>query len=125
MRKLLVKNIGLLSSGYFALTGIVFLSIIFSAHTTAGIVTGLVLFAIAVSPLVIRYKMFRLVYGFLAFMVSFCILIAFLCQSVQWSAKELLSFVALSIIFTGYLGASIGLIYAALQSSDPKRFTLI
>jgi len=110
--------------GYFALGGLVFLTAIGSSQQR-GVAMGLFLFILSILPIVLPFRGFRLLYGLMAFMVSLIFVFAFFVQISAWTAADLPSGIVITLTLLGYLGASSGLALTSVQSSDPKRFTLI
>lgn len=126
MKTLSVKNIRFFSIAYFAIAGLVFLTMIYSGQRSA-IMVGGVLFVVSILPILLPFRAFRLIYAMFAFMASFFMLTAFIFQSFAWMQMqgEILSFVIILSVLAGYVCASAGLAYSSVKSLDPKRFTLI
>ncbi|MBD3582968.1 hypothetical protein [Flavobacterium selenitireducens] len=124
MKRLSVKNITFFSSTYFALSGLVFLTMVYSSQRSA-ILVGLVLFGATILPVALPFSVFRLIYGIFAFMASLVLTTAFIFQGFSWGKDQLLSSMIILLVLSGYLLASVGLVYSSVRSLDAQRFTLI
>jgi hypothetical protein len=126
MKKLSAKTIRNVSLGYFAFSGFVFLAIVASTNWMA-IGFGIVVFGLSIMPILLPFKIFRLLYGIAVFAISSGLLLFLIIQSLQWTwtSTDLNSFLFSFFILSAYLVASLGLALSAVSTSDPKRFTLI
>ncbi|RZJ70225.1 hypothetical protein [Flavobacterium sp.] len=115
-----------MSIGYFAVAGLVVLVMICVSQPIAYFI-GLVFLGLSLLPVFLPFRIFRLVFGILAFAISFSLILALVFQSFgwDWDFGQLLSFALIFCALAGYLAASLGLALSVIQTSDPKRFTLL
>lgn len=120
MKRLSAKNIGYFSKGYFAFIGALILVLTYFTGGS-GLHAAFVLFGWSTIPLLLPFRLILIVYGILAFMVSFSALVIYVFGGFH---PDINTSAIVGTFLLGSICSSVGLIYSA-TSIDQNRFTLI